>query len=139
MGIFRMQAMPTLLTTLRTRARLTAWLGLLALCAQLLAGGMANRHHLQRLTAASGLLEICSSTSGLSGNPDDPASSGTGSTAQHCPFCLVAGDLPLPACVQPETLPAPTRALALAAPRAGTAARAPDLRHAPARAPPFFA
>ena len=129
--------MSPLIHTLRHRTRLTAWLGLLALCAQLLAGGVSNWHMVQRLAGAPSLLDICSSTGGTRGT-QDPAT-GTGSAAQHCPFCLAASG--------PALAPSPTLAVALLRPRhdgppgssAGILPRAPDLRHARTRAPPFFA
>lgn len=129
--------MSPLIRTLRHRMHLTAWLGLLALCAQLLAGGVSNWHMVQRLAGAPSLLDICSSTGGTRSG-QDPAS-GTGSAAQHCPFCLAASG--------PALLPQPSLSVALLslqeAPRppssAGILPRAPDLRHARTRAPPFFA
>lgn len=129
--------MSPLIHTLRHRTRLTAWLGLLALCAQLLAGGVSNWHMVQQLAGAPSLLDICSSTGGTRGT-QDPAT-GTGSAAQHCPFCLAASG--------PALAPSPTLAVALLRPRhdgppsssAGILPRAPDLRHARTRAPPFFA
>lgn len=129
--------MPSLIHTLRHRTHLTAWLGLLALCAQLLAGGVSNWHMVQRLAGAPSLLDICSSTGGTRSG-QDPAG-GTGSAAQHCPFCLAASG--------PALAPAPTLAVTLLSPQhdalpatsAGILPRAPDLRHARTRAPPFFA
>lgn len=128
-----------MLSNLRHRTRLTAWLGLLALCAQLLAGGVSNWHMVQRLAGAPSLLDICSPTGGGMRSGQDPADGLPGSAAQHCPFCLAAHGVPL----------TPTAALAAHLPGTGQAAsdvhpqgvlpRAPDLRHAPTRAPPFFA
>src|SRR5574343_2008945 len=128
--------MSPLIHTLRHRTRLTAWLGLLALCAQLLAGGVSNWHMVQRLAGAPSLLDICSSTGGTRSG-QDPAN-GTGSAAQHCPFCLAASG--------PALAPTPTLSIAalsrldevLPPSPAGILPRAPDLRHARTRAPPFF-
>jgi len=129
--------MSSLIHTLRRRTRLTAWLGLLALCAQLLAGGVSNWHMVQRLAGAPSLLDICSSTGGTRSG-QEPAS-GTGSAAQHCPFCLAASS--------PGLAPHPTLSVAslhvqdapLPPTSDGILPRAPDLRHARTRAPPFFA
>lgn len=129
--------MSSLLRTLRHRTRLTAWLGLLALCAQLLAGGISNWHMVQRLAGAPSLFDICSSTGGARSG-QDPAN-GTGSAAQHCPFCLAAGAPPLASTptlfvATLSSLGSSTLPLSV-----GVLPRAPDLRHARTRAPPFFA
>ena len=131
--------MSSLIHTLRHRTRLTAWLGLLALCAQLLAGGVSNWHMVQRLAGAPSLLDICSSTGSVSRSGQDPASNGTGSAAQHCPFCLAASGPPL---VSSPTVSVATLISQGSRPlpsSAGVLPRAPDLRHARTRAPPFFA
>jgi len=123
---------------MRHRARLTAWLGLLALCAQLLAGGVSNWHMVARLAMAPSLLEICSSTPGTRSPADDSTPGHAGSASQHCPICLSASSLPLwTAWTQMAALPSAARDSAPALP-AGTPPRAPDMRHAPPRAPPFL-
>lgn len=129
--------MSSLLRTLRHRTRLTAWLGLLALCAQLLAGGISNWHMVQRLAGAPSLFDICSSTGGARSGQD--LANGTGSAAKHCPFCLAAGAPPLastPTLFVATLSSLGSRSLPLSA---GVLPRAPDLRHARTRAPPFFA
>lgn len=121
------------------RARLTAWLGLLALCAQLLAGSVGHWHMLQRLAGNPSLLEVCSSTNGLRQAGSDSAPDPTGSASQHCAFCLAAGHTPLPH-TPPLQLARPAishRAPLLMA--QDTLPQAPDRRHAPARAPPLLA
>lgn len=131
--------MSPLIHTLRHRTRLTAWLGLLALCAQLLAGGVSNWHMVQRLAGTPSLLDICSSTGGIRSGQDPAHGKGTGSAAQHCPFCLAAGG---PALAHtPSLLVARLNLQDTATPPAskGILPRAPDLRHARTRAPPFFA
>lgn len=129
--------MSSLLHTLRHRTRLTAWLGLLALCAQLLAGGVSNWHMVQRLAGAPSLLDICSSTGGARSS-QDPAS-GTGSAAQHCPFCLAASGPALAPHLTLSVASLSHQDAPLPPASAGILPRAPDLRHARTRAPPFFA
>lgn len=125
------------LHTLRHHTRLIAWLGLVALCAQLLAGSISNWHMVQRLASAPTLLDICSPL-GTSHSSDDPATDSSGSLAQHCPFCLNNGN---PALISGHKLlvVAPvSQALPLLVSTGGILARAPDHRHAPHHAPPFF-
>lgn len=132
--------MPSALQSLRARQRQLAWLGLLALCAQLLAGVASQGHLLQRLNLPPSLLALCSS-SGIAADPtrhdDGPTS---GSAAQHCAFCLAAQALSL----EPPRSSAwrPAEAPDHPVPPArvdGIAHRPPELRHAPPRAPPSLA
>lgn len=132
--------MPSALQSLRARQRLLAWLGLLALCAQLLAGVASQWHQLQRLTLPPSLLALCSS-SGITADPSLPDNNPThGSAAQHCAFCLAAQALSLEA---PRTVAwRPAEAPDHPVPPAwadGLAHRPPELRHAPPRAPPSLA
>lgn len=124
---------------MRSRARLTAWLGLLALTAQLLAGVVSNQHLVQRLSGAPSLLEICSSTGGFGINADRSGDDTTVSAVQHCPFCLVAQAPALSAgsAIQPQVQRDVT--LAWTSRGQGIFPRAPDRRHARSRAPPIFA
>ena len=130
--------MSSLLRTLRHRTRLTAWLGLLALCAQLLAGGISNWHMVKRLAGSPSLINICSSTGSVRSH-QDPTNSSAGSASQHCPFCLAAGAPPLsstPTLFAATLISQGSRSLPLSV---GVLPRSPDLRHARSRAPPFFA
>ena len=127
-----------LLLTLRHRTRLTAWLGLLALCAQLWAGGISNWNMVQRLAGAPSLLDICSSTGGVH-NDHDPANGGSGSASQHCPFCLAASGPPLVSAPAAWVAHFTSDEATFLASPTGVSPRAPDARHARTRAPPFFA
>jgi hypothetical protein len=126
---------------LRTHARLTAWLGLLLLCLQVWAVGAGQRHELQRLTAGSNPLLVWCSTAAsadASGNPgrsDDSAPANT-----SCAICLSAMALALPPAPSvAHGLPAFTASAAPLTRIVSATPRAPDLRHAPNRAPPFLA
>jgi len=133
--------MPSALQSLRARQRLLAWLGLLALCAQLLAGVASQGHLLQRLNLPPSLLALCAS-SGIAAHPTHPDDNrpAHGSAAQHCAFCLAAQALSLE---PPRTIAwRPAEAPAHTVPPAwadGLAHRPPELRHAPPRAPPSLA
>lgn len=123
---------------LRRRVHLTAWLGLLALCAQLLAGSVGHWHMLQRLAGHPSLLDVCSSTKGLRQTGSDSAPDPTGSASQHCAFCLTAGHTPLP---HTPSIGVARPAISHRAPvlmAQDTLPKTPDRRHAPARAPPRF-
>lgn len=128
------------LALFRTHRARWAWLALLALCAQLWAVQASHGHQLKRLSLPPSLLVLCSSTGLVSGpsgepSPGEPA----GSAAPHCPFCLLAHELPWAADVTlavatPALGPLPTSRTRLQAPPAQRAHERP-----PARAPPFLA
>ena len=133
--------MPSALHHLRAHARLTAWLSVLLMCLQVWAIGAGQRHELQRLTASSNPLLVWCSTAAsadASGNPGRPDDSAPANTS--CAICLSAMALALPPTPPvAHGLPAFT-ASAAPLPRIVSATpRAPDLRHAPNRAPPFLA
>lgn len=126
---------------LRAHARLTAWLGVLLMCLQVWAIGAGQRHELQRLTAGSNPLLVWCSTAAsadASGNPgrsDDSAPANT-----SCAICLSAMALALPPAPSvAHGLPAFTASAAPLTRIVSATPRAPDLRHAPNRAPPFLA
>lgn len=128
------------LALFRTHRVRWTWLALLALCAQLWAVQASHGHQLKRLSLPPSLLVLCSST-GLVSGPAGEASTGepAGSAAAHCPFCLLANELPW----------APDVTLAVVAPAVGllptprTRLQAPPAQRPherpPARAPPLLA
>ncbi|MBP7131983.1 MAG: DUF2946 family protein [Aquabacterium sp.] len=126
------------LRTLRHRTRLTAWLGLLALCAQLLAGGISNWHMVKRLAGSPSLLNICSSTGSVRSH-QDPTNSSAGSASQHCPFCLAASAPLLASSHTASVAILPSQGMRSLPLSAGVLPRAPNTQHARTRAPPFFA
>lgn len=123
---------------LRSRSRLTAWLGVVLVCAQLLAGGVSNWHMVQRLANAAGLQALCSSSDTVRTGGREPSPAQQGLASQHCPFCLTASDLPLLPTASLAVLLPPAHRMAAQILPVGVAPRPLVLRHARTRAPPFF-
>lgn len=118
--------------------RLSAFVALLALLLQLVAGNISTAHAAERLAKPSDAFEICTPAGIISiaadGQSELPASQ---AGAQQCPFCAsAAGSPPLLAVALSFFLPASTAAEVLPATPAGILPAAPDQRHAPSRAPP---
>lgn len=133
--------MPSPLNHLRPHARLTAWLGVLLMCLQVWAVSAGQRHELQRLTASSNpLLAWCSNAASADASPSPGRSDDSAPANTSCAICLSAMALALP-----PTPPVAHGLLALTAAAqpltriVSATPRAPDLRHAPNRAPPFLA
>lgn len=124
------------LTQSTRRARLTAWLGLFVMCVQLWASGLSDRHQIEAQAQSWLTGEICSASAGGRSVPSKPIHHGL--LHQHCPVCQAAGATPVPsshpdivfAAMANDTLPSMAGM--------GILPRAPDLSHAPPRAPPFF-
>lgn len=124
----------------RSRTRLTAWLGVVAVCMQLLAGGVSHWHGVQRLAEAPRLLTLCSSATSLRSGERDPSPAPSGGAFQHCSFCLAASSgTPLLPTANLAVLLPPVHHLAPQVLPDGVAPRPLELRHAPNRAPPLFA
>lgn len=123
-----------------SRARLTAWLGVVAVCMQLLAGGVSNWHLMQRLVdAPPGSFVHCLSINDIRSDGRDPSPAKSGATSQHCPYCLAAIGTLMPPTVRLAVLLPPAHRLMRQAIPVGMVPRPLDLRHARSRAPPLFA
>lgn len=124
------------LTQSTRRARLTAWLGLFVMCVQLWASGLSDRHQIEAQVQAWLTGEICSAASGGRSTPNKPIHHGL--THQHCPVCHAAGAVPVPPSPHGVVLAAMAGSPLPSMAGFGILPRAPDLSHAPPRAPPFF-
>lgn len=128
------------LHALRCQARLYALLGILSLCLQLVATGVGSLHAAERLAhSTAGVIEICTAAGIIRITADGTEYPGADNAGQHCPFCT-ASSLPPPllAVALSFFLPLPGAADFLPAAATGAPSAAPDQRHAPNRAPPFF-
>ncbi|HET8869870.1 MAG TPA: DUF2946 domain-containing protein [Aquabacterium sp.] len=124
------------LTHSTRRARLTAWLGLFVMCVQLWASGLSDRHQIEAQVQTWLTGEICSASAGDRSHPSKPIHHGL--THQHCPVCSIAGAVPVLPGTQGVVLAAQATETLPSTAGIGITPRAPDLSHAPPRAPPFF-
>jgi hypothetical protein len=123
----------------RQHARLTLWVGLLALCLQWLSGGISSAHQFQRLTQGLGLLEVCTSPGSPRQSAPDPSDPGAPTPGQLCAYCVAACAALLPPPPLATLAPSSLTIAVISVIPDGIPAAAPDLRHARSRAPPFFA
>ena len=127
---------------LRRQGRSLAWLLIVAVFLQVMAMGVARAHALRGLLAGARpvVVEHCHQApepASTSGDVEDAHSAHADS--EHCPFCRLSsvGMAPPSSAVLSFALPV-FRARYLLVVDAGSFARAPDMRHAPKRAPPGF-
>jgi hypothetical protein len=131
----------------RRHARGLSLLALLAVCLQLAAMGVSNLHTLERLAHNQGqgdsaIFHAVCTAAGIDHIEMEGAEGGAqpahnAPTAwSHCPFCISAASVLLPVAALSFALPEPAADVFLPMAAAGFQPSAPDLRHAPPRAPP---
>jgi hypothetical protein len=131
----------------RRHARGLSLLALLAICLQLAAMGISNLHALERLSQDEGQGDsaifhyVCTATGidriEMAGAEGDAQPTHNAPSAwSHCPFCVSSASVLLPTLVFSFAPPEPATHVFLPRAAAGFQPSAPDLRHAPPRAPP---
>ncbi|MDR2165893.1 MAG: DUF2946 family protein [Zoogloeaceae bacterium] len=130
--------MPSGLHFFRCRLRPFALLALLAICLQLAASAIGSSHAARQLADGNGAFDICTPGGVIRmAAADGEHSPAAYAGGQHCPFCAASSGLaPLLATALSFFLPEPDPLVFLPAVAAGFQPSAPDLRHAPPRAPP---
>ncbi len=129
-----MTCMPSAMHAPRRHVKLTAWVGLLAMCLQLWASGLSHQHMLEKQLRTVLYGAICSSHGGSSSAPDSPLSSHT--SQSHCAICALSGAMPLASSHDLAYLRLPQARQSRSFQQAQAEPHSPDQRHAPPRAPP---